>query len=407
MLVEKIEVGFDLSDFGGPFLTLDDPVKGKLDDPAWPLGGPIFYDITDDVRSIQLSRGKTQEFDSFNSGECVVELNNRLRWYDPTYEAGPYYGQIVPKRPMRMSTNGIVQYVGVIDDWNLEYTSEGEAIATFVTSDGFSYLNNQTLSAGTATSQLSGARVNAILSDVNVQWPVADRLIDAGDKVMGADVIDANTNVLSYLQLVEQSEGGRFFVGKSGDMVFKDSSIVPSLDSIVELSDNGTGIPYSNMTVVYGSEKLFNEVVLSSVITTTEVTAQDTDSIDQYGILNLTQTDLLIESDSVLTSYALRLVGQYSRPEFRFDAVDVRLNDLTELEQASLLNLEIGDIVRVVFTPSNLPPAIEKYAEIIRIDHEVDIAGEHIINFGFSTVDTIGWLLGTEAFGRLDFINIV
>jgi len=83
------------------------------------------------------------------------------------------------------------------------------------------------------------------------------------------------------------------------------------------------------------------------------------------------------------------------------------LNDLSLANQNAVLDLEIGNVVKITFTPSSIPPAIEKYAEIIRINHEVDITGEHLVTFGFATVDYVGWLLGTEAFGRLDFVTTI
>lgn len=407
MPTEKVEVGFDLTSTGGPFLTLDDPVAGKLDDPEWVLAGTIFYDLTGDVRSIQINRGKANYIDNISAGEVVVELNNRLRKYDPTYAAGPYYGQIVPKRAVRISSNDVVQFSGLVDDWNLLYEPNGEAIATFVASDGFVFLNNQTLNAGTATVQYSGARVNAVLDDPTVLWPTELRNIDTGIHQLGADVIADNQNALSYLQLVEQSEGGRLFISKTGYVTFQDQAVTVGTGTTVELSDNGTGIPYQNMVVVYGSEQLYNEVVLESAITNTQVQATDTDSISQYGIFNLTQTGLLTNSDTQLTDWATTLVKRFSEPEYRFDSVQVRLNDLSTTDQDLVLGLELGDVVKITFTPSSIPPAIQKYAEIIRINHQVEITGEHFVTFGFSTVDYVGWLLGTEAFGRLDFVTTI
>ena len=137
MPTELVEVGFDLTGTGGPFLTLDDPVAGQLDNPEWLLGGTLFYDISSRVRSIELTRGKSRDLDTFSSGEAVVQLNNYDRAFDPTYEASPFYGNIVPKREVRISSNGIIQYKGVIDDWNLQYAVSGESTATFVASDGF------------------------------------------------------------------------------------------------------------------------------------------------------------------------------------------------------------------------------------------------------------------------------
>jgi hypothetical protein len=402
MPTEKVEIGFDLIGPGGPFLLLDDPVAGQLDDPDWVLAGTIFIDISDSVRSITINRGKSNDISTFSSGEAVVTLNNRDRAFDPTYAASPYYGNIIPKRQVRISSNDIIQYVGSVDDWNLDYSTDGDATATFVTSDGFNLLNNQTLPASTATAQFSGERVNAILSDPNVEWPLALRNIDTGSAYLGADLIASDTNVLGYLQLVEQTELGRFFIGKSGNAVFQDRSVAPTSVGLLHLTDDGSGIKYTDLAVVYGSENLANEIVVSSVITSTTVTANDTDSQGAYGIFNLTLTDLLTAFDSELENLATFLARRFSQPEYKFDSLNVRLNNLNLTQQNQLLNLELGDVVKVSFTPSGIPPAIVKYAEIIRIQQTVDVSGEHVINLGLSTVDLTYLILDDPVFGMLD-----
>jgi hypothetical protein len=402
MPTEKVEIGFDLRGAGGPFLVLDDPVAGRLDDPDWVLGGTIFIDITGDVTGFSIRRGKANDIANFSSGEAVVELNNQNRYYDPTYEASPYFGNIIPKRQVRISTNGTIQYFGSVDDWNLAYSSNGDAIASFVTSDGFAELTNQTLPASTATPQFSGARVNAVLDSPFVEWAPDNRQIDTGSAYLGPDVIADGTSALAYIQKVEQSELGRFFIAKDGKATFQDRTVAPSSVGLIELSNTGTGIPYQDLVVMYGSEDLANEIVATSVITNTQVIANDTDSQNAYGIYNLTLNDLLLNDDTQLTDTALFLASKYSQPQYRFDALNVRLNSLTLAEQNQILGLELGSVVKVTFLPSNLPPAIVRYAEIIRLNHSVDIAGEHIVNFGLATVDLTYLVLDDPVFGMLD-----
>jgi hypothetical protein len=404
MTTQKVEVGFDLTGTGGPFLTLDDPISGQLDNFDWVLGGTLFYDITSDVKAIGLNRGKNVDIGTFSAGEIVVELNNQNRTYDPTFVDSPFYGQIVPKREVRLSTNGIRQFSGVIDDWNLEYTVQGEATATFVASDGFVFFSNQTLFGGTAIPQTSGERIGAILDSPEVSWPETMRAIDTGVTTLGADVIQADTNVLNYLRLVEQSEFGRFFIAKNGDATFLDRTVAASSLDAVHLSDDGTGIGYNNLRIVYGSEQLANEVVVSSVITSGTATAIDTDSQAAYGIFNLTLTDLLMDSDSQVEDLAVFLASKYSQPEYRIDSVDVHVNDLSLPNQAAVLGLELGDVVKVTFTPSGIPPAIVKYAEIINIKHDTTLELQ-TLTLGLATLDYTSFVLDDETFGRLDADN--
>lgn len=402
MPAQLVEIGFDLVLPTGPFFTLDDSIKGKLDNTIYKLAGFQYYDITNYVTNIQVTRGKSDDIGTISSGELVVELNNRTRAFDPTYAAGPFYGNILPKRVVRYSVNGVQQYQGVLDDWNLSYNPDGEAIASFVASDGFVYLNNQTLGSATATTQLSGARINAILDDPYVAWPSADRSIATGVTTLGTNVVADGQPALDYLQAVEQAELGLFFIGKTGNAVFRQRTYQPTSAGIPVFADDGTGIKYQNLIIAYGSENLLNEVDSTSVITGVQTISTDTNSQNEFGIFNATFPELLLNSTAQVIDFNATLLSKYSQPVYRFSELEVRLNNLSETDQNKILNLELGDFVQVIFTPSNLPPAINRYAQVIRFNHEVDLAGEHIVTLGLNTLNFTYLILDDTVFGKLD-----
>ena len=404
MPTQKVEIGFDLAGNNGPFFVLDDAERGVLDNTAWTLAGTFFYDVTQYVKDIQITRGKNRDIDSYSAGESIVTLNNYNRYFDPTYAASPFYGNIIPRREVRISSNGIQQYFGTIDDWNLRYAVNGESTVTFVTSDGFYRFNNQTLTPGTATVQTTGDRINAVLDDPNVAWPSTYRNIDTGVVTAGADVIAENTNALNYLKLVEKTEFGAFFIAKNGYATFKDRTIVQPTTGIVTLTDDGTGIGYSDIRITYGSEQLANEIVVTSAITTSTVTAIDLASQGVYGVLNLTLSDLLMNSDAQVEELAVYLANKYSQPEYRFDAVEVILDDLSPTDQDKVLNLELNDVVKVKFTPNGIGPAIEQYAEIININHRADLQ-IHRVTLGLARLDFLYFILDDPTFGTLDTDN--
>jgi len=404
MLTEKVEIGFDLTSTGaGPFLTLDDPVKGVLDDPEWVLAGTILIDVTDRVRGYSINRGKSRELDRYNAGGVSVTFSNFDRAFDPTYSASPFYGQVIPHREVQISVNGVVQFNGRIDDWNLDWSLEGDASASLTGSDGFMLLANQTMTGGTQSVELSGTRINTILSSADVVWPLESRDIDSGQSYLGADVVAADTSVLSYLQLIEQSEFGRLFIGKDGKLVFRDrDGVAARSDSLVVFSDDASGIDYSGVAVTYGSELLYNQAVVSSVTSASTAIADDLASQDEYGIATLTQTDLLLNDLADIESRAYTLVSKYSQPEFRFDVIEVNLSTLTEAEQAQVLGLEMGSVCQIKFTPGGISPAIEKYAEVIGIGHQTDL-NKHVMTFSFQTLDSTFLVLDDAVFGRLDY----
>jgi poly-gamma-glutamate capsule biosynthesis protein CapA/YwtB (metallophosphatase superfamily) len=113
---------------------------------------------------------------------------------------------------------------------------------------------------------------------------------------------------------------------------------------------------------------------------------------------------LLINSDADLESLADFYAQKYGTPEYRFEAVDILLDELTTQQQTDLLDLELGDVVEIKFTPNLLPPAISKYAEIISINHAIDL-NNHILTFGFATLDFAVFVLDDLEFGKLDSGN--
>jgi len=402
MIVEKVEIGFELTSTVAPFFTLDSPTKGVLDNTEYPLGGKVFFDVTDRVKRYSIRRGKSQQLDNYNTGIASISFTNFDRAFDPTFDGSPFAGQIIPKREVRISTEGQRRFTGLIDDWNLDYSVNGESYANIVVSDGFSRLANQTFSGGTATAQLSGARINAVLDLDDVKWPAANRAVDAGTIMLGADVWTKDAKILDYLQTVEATELGHFFIDKSGNVTFKDAnSLVPDSAGLVTFSDDGSAIDYASMQVVYGSELLYNQIVVSSVNAVGTAVADDLDSQALYGIQAFTRTDLLMDNDADVDAHALKLVKDYANPEYRFEAVTVNLDTLSPSEVEQVIGLEIGSFCKITFTPNGIAPAIEKYAEVISINDSVDLT-RHAVTFGFSTLDTIPFVLDDTVFGRLD-----
>lgn len=403
MTTELVELGFDLPSSVGNFFTLDDATKGKLDNTTYVLSGVIFYDVTSRVRSYSIKRGKSRQLDNYQAGVASITFGNDDRAFDPTYTASPYYGQIIPKREIRITSNGVRQYTGLVDDWNLDYQPQGDSTASAGASDGFAKLANQTLSGGTATSQLPGARITAVLDSADVLWPTADRVIDTGTVTLGADVQAVDANVLNYLQTVETTESGRLYIDKSGRIVFDDAlGVTPSGASAISLADDGTGIKYTGMQVVYGSELLYNQVVIGSVIPAAGTAiANDTDSQALYGIQTYTRTDLLMANSSAVDALATHLANQYGNPEFRFEAVTINLDEISVAEANQILALEIGGLCKIKFTPNNIAPAIEKYAEVISISHSADVR-KHSVTLGFATLEYVNFILDDVVFGKLD-----
>ena len=398
----KVEVGFDLVESGiGPFFVLDDSVAGVLDNTQYFLGGTIFYDITDRVRNVSVSRGKSRRFANFQSASTRIELNNHDRAFDPLYPDSPFFGNIVPRREVRVFSDDQIVFTGFIDDWDLSYTPDGNSIVTASANDGLTILAKQTLSLGTPTQELSGTRITNILDQVS--WGEA-RDIDDGLSLMGTQEIAENTNALTYLQKVTETERGLFFINKTGDIRFVEgvNAVIP--DELVDFNDT-TGIPFQNIEVIYGSELLYNRAVISNVGGGT-ATATSQTSIDTYGQRSLEITNLLGATDEQSVDYALNIVEQYAQPEYRIEQIEVALHDIEPAQVDQVLAIELGDLARISFTPNGIGDPIARFGEVIRIDHNVRV-DRHFVTFGFREQTQVAFILNDETFGKLDSNNIL
>jgi hypothetical protein len=76
--------------------------------------------------------------------------------------------------------------------------------------------------------------------------------------------------------------------------------------------------------------------------------AEDTAAQAAYGVMD--QTIATILSSSVEASaLASWLVGLYAQPQYRVDTLTVSLDGITPVQKASVLDLELGDVVTVGF----------------------------------------------------------
>jgi hypothetical protein len=224
----RVFIAFDLTASGGSFFALNDPVRGVLDS-QFVLGGDVLVDVTNYVASVSINRGKSRELDRFTAGQASVTLHNDDRTFDPFYPDSPYFSQILPRKQVVIETNGIRQFTGYIDDWDLSYELGGKSYASISCIDGFLQLSATQIETFTNVTQLSGERIETILNRPEVAWPAGERDIDAGQETLQADVVPENTNALQYLQLVESTEPGSLFMSKSGALTFRDRITVPPL----------------------------------------------------------------------------------------------------------------------------------------------------------------------------------
>jgi hypothetical protein len=404
--VVKVELGADLGRRDAETFTLDDEIKGLLDNTEFTLGGTRFYDITSRLISVSTQRGKSIALDRIDAGNSSINLDNSDRLFDPLFESGFYFGQLIPGKEIRISCNDFDVIHTYIDDLDIAYEPSNRSVVAIRGVDGLSDLTINSLPEVIPDIELSGARVTRILNLPEVDWPIEKRIIDEGNSLLSDTTIAEGEQSISYLQLIATSESGEVFVSKDNKFVFKERNSVPSVPNLIFTDEESipgfTTISFADLNVIYGSEELYNRIIVSNnQAFPDEAIAEDLESQETFGPRSYTLDGLLNNDPSELQFLADFLLARYKQPQYRFNSLSVIMDTLSESEQNEVLNLEIGDIVQVRFTPSGIPPAIEQYVRIIGISHDWS-NNEKRISLSLESLGFSLFVLNNPVLGVLD-----
>jgi hypothetical protein len=325
--------------------------------------------------------------------------------YPKVFFPSPFVASMRPRKGVQITTAGQPVFNGVVDDWDLDYSLNNDHMASVKVTDGFVFLAGQEIEPHTATAQATGARINAILNRAEIAWPPGKRAIDTGSSTLQADAIGGTADpkpvpALPYLQKVDEAEQGALFIGADGSLTFRDRGSLQTLTTDTVFTDDGTGIPFTNINAAYGAEELRNRVTVSRLNGGT-ATAVDAASVLAYGAIDFEIRDSLLADDAQAQSLADAIVARYAEPLLRIDDIEVVLNALTPVQVAQVLALELGALVRVLYTPSGIGDAIDQFVRLDQIEHNID-ATQHRVRLSFSQGEPPALVLDSATFGLLD-----
>jgi hypothetical protein len=203
MTVPKAKVEFGLTQSGGDY---------------------VFQDLTAWVREVDITRGISRIMDYFTSGNVTIILDNNQGFFDPGYFSSPFYGQVAPTGAVRISSNGVVIYRGLIQTWSFANAIYGDHTATITAADALSLMAQKILPDTYFGSRYTGRRVNEVLDLVGWSSGTAWRSIDAGNDKMTYDYVQNGTDAMSYFNAIGDTEFGRVYADRLGRINFRDSA---------------------------------------------------------------------------------------------------------------------------------------------------------------------------------------
>ena len=113
---------------------------------------PTWTDVTAYARGMDITRGVPDDWTLQADGSATVVLSNRDRRFDPFNTSGPYYGNLLPRRQIRIrATHGGTTYDvfrGFIAGWPPEWTDAGtDSTVTLFCFDALQLLGSSSLPA--------------------------------------------------------------------------------------------------------------------------------------------------------------------------------------------------------------------------------------------------------------------
>lgn len=391
----------DLPASGGDLFVLGHPVKGELGG-DYGLAGDMATVLSDAGFDITIDRGRTSELDTISPGTCTLSFRNHDRRFDGMDTEGPYYGFLRPGRPIEVAIYGETIFAGKVDDWELAYSVNLDAVASVPAVDVLGQLARVEFDAWTTTDlQTASERLLSILARPEVYGDTIPRDITGGVSILQDDNVTWGSNVLNYMQLVAQSDLGVVFASRRGVLTFRDRHSLTTPTPQVTFSDNGAGVPFHGATISSAGAKWFNRVGVDRDGGTLQ-TVEDTDSIERDGVHSLSRTELLLASDTASAGMANFLLSLYKDPENRVSSITVNVSSLPAAWQPIVAALDIYDVIGLGWTPQRTGSQIIETMSIEGIRHSIPVGGSHLMTFALAPISqTSVFTLGDPILGEL------
>lgn len=364
------------------------------------------------VREWSWGYGRNDELGRFEAGTGYVLLDNRERTFETTFNAGPWFGNIRPRKKWRLLArwDGVEYPIFEAHAKRYPYAyphASFDAVVRLDLADAFAILQGVDLAIGfTRDVEPSDVRLTAVLDAIGV--PASRRDLDEGTvDVAAIDVTGTGTSGLDHAKTVAaDSEFGAYFIAKDGKHTFHNRHRRLNADVLHTFTDDPAGaLRYA----VEGFEPSLDETYWWNYV---RVGGADGDAAVGAGIA-LDQASVDADHPITRTVSSLLLGGPqqtlaeyqrntYAEPQLRAPSLPLIGASNPDDMWPVILGLEIGDRVEVEkFATSADPMVLTQNVEGIR--HTWKPGGPWETTVPTSPADTnIYWRLEDPVQGEID-----
>jgi hypothetical protein len=342
--------------------------------PTTALANNTWVDISADVISFTTRRGRSDELARIEAGVATVVLDNSDRKYDPTNAAGPYYGNLIPMRKLRIrAVYASVTYAifcGFVESWPQSWPGGLDATAPIDVVDAFKYFALRKFNAN-YSNEFTNWSIDTWLT--NCPWPTADRGINPGQSQIQPGTF-VNTPALQHFQNVVDVESGLFYMNGGGYAIFEGRHyrLTTSTSQVSQATFDdapGATLPWYAITSKYDDSNIWNEARITRT-GGSEFVSNNATSRVLYFRRTMAKT-LPVVSDAEAQNLADWIVLQYADPFFRITTVTIDCGS-TDALWAMTLACTISNRITVVARPPGGGAAITQECYIEGIGMTVD-----------------------------------
>ena len=386
-----------------------------------------FTDISQYVRSINISRGRSNELGQFTAGSCELLLSNADNRFNPTqtthyYDSTNNRSKIQPLKSVKVTARydsvDYVIYYGFLDRIPVSYPARGaDSVVRFTAIDAFKIFQAQTLQSvgwrlgqvgfgelGVSTRlgyndavELTSIRLARLLNSIG--FPSANRDINVG--TLNIQQQPLTTNLLTAMRQCETAENAQFFIASDGKATFRNRDYKLSNTKAVNVQatfdNSGSNLPYSDVSTSFDTEEVRNVYEWTRNGGITQYVA-DADSVARYTAKTNTLTTLNTSDANVLSIIQQKL-SETALPIVRIDSLIINPREDTAL-WSKVLSLEFGDRVKVkVLNPNGT--SFEDELWIQSIKHNISSSAQTWnYTITLSPAGSAGWVLGQAKLGE-------
>lgn len=229
--------------------------------------------------------------------------------------------------------------------------------------------------AGTApwSGDLPGARMGRVLDEAS--WPVSLRELDTGITTFRS--AELGTDALEHLQKASETEyASAFFITRDGKARFIGRTAILARESLFTFGDDAGEIGYTGFVPDDGDEVIRNRAIISRLNGVAK-TAEDTDSIDEFGRFDYTKEGLLSSTDTESANHGAFVVDQYGDQQRRITSLDLGPAIVGEENTLypAMLGLELGNAITVINEPLGGGTQFSQVCAVEGIEHNSSPGG--------------------------------